>query len=258
MEVCDHDSAADQIERTGSNDSNSDSCRRSVSLRGDSEVSVLGCSGCGPLCEDRHTEACYGGPFCSGGRDRVRRVHPPRFPDATISGPAAHRYFGRRRNDESSDAARQGLLGRRTRGTHRRLDAAWTHIPVNRWSWAVVGLRNSVSRFISVANISHLADPEGRHTVSKTPARPRHCLRDQGAKLLRRVRSPDGLAPVQHIHSRQAPAAADPHPGPPPPFAAALSSATRRAHTRCRELAAPPHHTSTPAESPHGYPADCA
>src|ERR1019366_980879 len=57
---------------------------------------------------------------------------------------------------------------------------------------------------------------------------------------------------------RHPPAAADPHPRPPPPFAAALSSATRRAHTRCRELAAPPHHTSTPAESPHGYPADCA
>src|ERR1039457_2659655 len=116
----------------------------------------------------------------------------------------------------------------------------------------------TVPRFLSVANISHLADPEGRHTVSKTPARPRHCLRDQGAKLLRRVRSPDGLAPVQHIHSRHPPAAADPHPGTPPPFAAALSSATRRAHTRCRGLAAPPHHTSTPAESPHGYPADCA
>src|ERR1019366_6465482 len=51
-------------------------------------------SRCGPLCEDRHTGACYGGPFCSGGRDRVRRVHPPRFPDATISGPALKVYAG--------------------------------------------------------------------------------------------------------------------------------------------------------------------
>jgi len=40
--------------------------------------------------------------------------------------------------------------------------------------------------------------------VSKIPARPRHRLRNQPAKLLRRVRAPDGLAPVQHIHSRQA------------------------------------------------------
>jgi hypothetical protein len=71
--------------------------------------------------------------------DRVRRVHSLWFPDATISGPAAHRHFGRHRHDESSDAARQRLLGRSTRGTHRRLDADWTHIPLNRWRWAVVG-----------------------------------------------------------------------------------------------------------------------
>src|ERR1039457_485422 len=56
----------------------------------------------------------------------------------------------------------------------------------------------------SVANIRRLPDPEGRHTVSKTPAGPRQRPRDQRAKLLRRVRPPDRLAPIQHIHSRQA------------------------------------------------------
>src|ERR1019366_3088424 len=54
-------------------------------------------------------------------------------------------------------------------------------------------------------------------------------------------------------------AAADPHPAPPPPFAVGLSTAPRRAHTRYPERAAPPaHHASTPAGSPHGYPAGCA
>jgi hypothetical protein len=58
---------------------------------------------------------------------------------------------------------------------------------------------------------------------------------------------------------RHPPADADPHPIPPPLFSAALSPATRRAHTRYPERAAPPaHHASTPAGSPHGYPAGCA
>src|ERR1035441_8089895 len=56
----------------------------------------------------------------------------------------------------------------------------------------------------SVTNVRHLPDPERRHRVSKLPARPRHRLRNQPAKLLRRVRPPDGLAPIQHIHFRSA------------------------------------------------------
>src|ERR1017187_3120677 len=65
---------------------------------------------------DMDTGACHGGPFCRRGRDRVRHLPPAWFPDATISAPAAYRHFGGHRNDESSDAARQGLLGRRTWG----------------------------------------------------------------------------------------------------------------------------------------------
>src|SRR5664279_2564540 len=56
----------------------------------------------------------------------------------------------------------------------------------------------------SVTNVRHLPDPERRHRVSELRARPRHRLRDRRAKLLRRVRPPDGLAPIQHIHFRQA------------------------------------------------------
>ena len=56
----------------------------------------------------------------------------------------------------------------------------------------------------SVANVRHLPDPERRHRVSKRRARPRHRPHDRRAKLLWRVRPPDGLAPIQHIHSRQA------------------------------------------------------
>jgi hypothetical protein len=48
----------------------------------------------------------------------------------------------------------------------------------------------------SVANVRHLPDPERRHRVSETPARRRHRLCNQHAKLLRRVCPPDGLAPI--------------------------------------------------------------
>src|ERR1019366_8795623 len=56
----------------------------------------------------------------------------------------------------------------------------------------------------SVTNVRDLPDPEWRHLVSKIPASARHRPCDQRAKLLWRVCPPDRLAPIQHIHSRQA------------------------------------------------------
>src|ERR1022692_382195 len=109
---------------------------------------------------------------------------------------------------------------------------------------------------------SRTAGKPARHSVSSRqtprragdePGRRSRPRRPAVEPLVRRPASESGTS------SHHLPAAADPRPAPPPPFAAELSPATRHAHTRYPERAAPPAHpASTPAESPHGYPAGCA
>src|ERR1039457_1309206 len=124
--------------------------------------------------------------------------------------------------------------------------------------------RSTLFPYTTLFRSAHDAEPGPESRPPGKPARhsgssrqtPRRAGDEPGirSRPRRLAVEPPARRPVSESGSppRHPPAAVDPHPGPPPPFAAALSSAPRRAHTRCRELAAPSHHTSTPAESPHG------